>query len=135
MREIMMKLGNGEASLEEDDDGVLDMTWEGMDFSAKLDHYQKQEESGELKTDGLSKRRAMIEKSGLFGMKPIAKFRAALKAANEKLQEAIGLGLESGNFKVSKIFVTFEVSDPDPTHTSTEVATACILACLRRLID
>jgi hypothetical protein len=36
MREIIMCIGNGQASLEEDDDGILDTTWDGLTFKEKI---------------------------------------------------------------------------------------------------
>lgn len=37
MREIMMSIGNGIPSLEIDLDGIIDSTWDGLDFRSKLD--------------------------------------------------------------------------------------------------
>jgi len=103
MREIVMCVGNGEASLEEDDDGILDTTWEGKSFEEKINDMV----NAPKPTDGKAKKRALIEKTGAFGMKPMKKWKAALEKVNAQLQEALNAA-QSRPYVPSKIFVTFE---------------------------
>ena len=124
MREIMMIIGNGVKSDEEDDDGILDTTWysilfnqfakkiahprgvalmlnrDGDDFQTKLARLSQKKEAA----DGTEKTRQLIEMLGVFGMKPMKYWVDALANANEELQKQ----LDEANFVASKIFVTFE---------------------------
>jgi len=102
MREIIMVIGNGEASVEEDDDGVLDTTWEGKSFKAKITEMAT---ASAAPKDGKEKTRNLIAATGAFGMKSMGKWVAALASANEAVQKALA---ESKNYKPSKIFITFE---------------------------
>jgi len=105
MREIIMCIGNGESSMEEDDDGILDMTWDGKTFKETLDIWAS---GSNAKTgDSKTKKRELIEKTGAFGMKPVKKWKAALGKVNEELQKAL-TGAETKPYVPSKIFVTFE---------------------------
>jgi hypothetical protein len=99
MREIIMCIGNGQASLEEDDDGILDTTWDGLTFKEKINQPPAKEPK-----DSKEKTRRYIEKMGAFGMLPMAKWVKKLAAANEDIQKAI----DTANFVPSKIFITFE---------------------------
>ena len=108
MREIIMKLGNGSASTVEDDDGILDTKWDGVDFKTKMEQVVAFEEKGEY-PDKIAKRRSQIEKIGAFGMKPMAKLQDALAKANEDVQKALNDAADdSGRPVPSKIFITFE---------------------------
>jgi len=100
MREIIMMIGNGEASTVEDDDGIIDTTWEGKDFKTMLGEKVLGEPA-----DSKEKTRNLIADTGAFGMKRMAKWAAALTKANEKLQEALAA---SANYVPSKVFITFE---------------------------
>jgi len=103
MREIIMMIGNGEAS--EDDaegDGMMDTTWGGKDFKTKLNEVRDSERDDD--GDPQTKTRGMIMKSGSFGMKPLPKWKADLAKANLKIQSAI----DDAHYIPSKVFVTFE---------------------------
>jgi hypothetical protein len=100
MREIIMMIGNGEESVEEDDDGILDTTWGGMDFQQKISEKVPF-------SDKKAKTRALIMKTGAFGMKPMAKWKSALEKANASIQKA----LETANYRPSKVFITFEAEE------------------------
>jgi hypothetical protein len=106
MREVVMMIGNGEASVEEDDDGITDTTWDGKSFKTKLDEPVEASAAGhEHQSDDKSKTRLLIVNSGLFALPPMAKLKDALAKCNAELQDATH---ESATFKPSKIFVTFE---------------------------
>jgi hypothetical protein len=102
MREIIMIIGNGTPSSEEDDDGVLDTTWDGMGFKDKI-HQAEVPDAADPK----AKRRALIASTGAFGMKKMEKWVAGLAKANEKLQAALDINSVTP-FKPSKVFITFE---------------------------
>ena len=107
MREIIMMIGNGEASVEEDDDGVLDTTWEGKSFKTKINELADSQRIDS--EDPKSKTRDLIMKSGLFGMKPMAKWAAALAKINVELNAVLeAAATEEGRYIPSKVFITFE---------------------------
>jgi hypothetical protein len=94
MREIVMMIGNGEASVEEDDDGILDTTWDGKDFPTML-------------RESSASPNGIIVKSGVFGMQPMSRWRRDLAKANRAIQTAINAHAKKP-FSPSKVFVTFE---------------------------
>jgi uncharacterized membrane protein YhdT len=105
MREIIMMIGNGNPSTEEDDDGILDTTWgpDHLDFKTKIN-----EVSDSQRTDPTTREdkiRALIMKTGAFGMKPMAKWKDALAKVNAKIQAALN---PEKKYVPSKIFITFE---------------------------
>eukprot|EP00613_Pedinella_sp_CCMP2098_P039257 CAMPEP_0171789740 /NCGR_PEP_ID=MMETSP0991-20121206/65297_1 /TAXON_ID=483369 /ORGANISM="non described non described, Strain CCMP2098" /LENGTH=289 /DNA_ID=CAMNT_0012399183 /DNA_START=49 /DNA_END=915 /DNA_ORIENTATION=+ len=104
MREIVMMIGNGEASVEEGEDGwSMDTTWGGKSFKTKI---SEPAEASDQSQDHKSKTRQLLTNTKLFGMKPLADWKKALGEANQELQHALTMG--SGKFKPSKVFVTFE---------------------------
>jgi hypothetical protein len=102
MREIIMIIGNGEASMEDDDDGVLDTTWEGKNFKAKITEMATAQAAPK---DGKEKTRNLIAATGAFGMKSMGKWVGALSGANDAVQKALA---GSKDYKPSKVFITFE---------------------------
>jgi len=102
MREIIMMIGNGQASVEEDDDGVLDTTWNGKSFKEIIEQEEQSIQTNE--PDSKAKIRLLIAKTGAFKMFTLSDLRSKLAKVNEQLQAL----LEEPNFPPSKVFITFE---------------------------
>eukprot|EP00614_Pseudopedinella_elastica_P017373 CAMPEP_0172652536 /NCGR_PEP_ID=MMETSP1068-20121228/243367_1 /TAXON_ID=35684 /ORGANISM="Pseudopedinella elastica, Strain CCMP716" /LENGTH=475 /DNA_ID=CAMNT_0013466947 /DNA_START=68 /DNA_END=1492 /DNA_ORIENTATION=- len=106
MREIICIIGNGKASQEEDDDGILDMTWDGKSFLDKMDEVSM-EQAASGSADAKKRTQVLIMKTGIFGMKTMAAWRKELAKCNDEIQVALDSAAETP-YVPSKVFITFE---------------------------